>query len=264
MSAAARDEVLRSINAIRALHNLPAVSYAAADEPEAMASSLIMTANRQITHTPSPDMRCYSDLGSRGAGSSDIYGGAASSVALFQPNDSIIAGWLIETDNLIANNVGHRRWILDPFLTTIAYGRVAVEDNGGLFDSAALKVFDFSAGSAIPANLPEFVAYPFGDYPARYFDSRALLSFGVISDPRNKFNNTNVDYSRATVSVRQRDGASLAVSNISSDTVGYGLPNNIQFNVAGLAANTFYDVTIANVLVGGVARTYNYSFRILG
>ncbi len=264
MSAAARDEVLRIVNTIRALHNLPAVTYALADEPQAMAASLNMTASGQLTHTPAPSSRCYTDLGAQGAGSSNLYGGSASSVSLFQPNDNIIAGWMTEIDNLVANNVGHRRWILDPFLTQIAYGRVAVEDNRALRDSAALKVFSFSAGSAIPASLPEYVAYPVGDYPARYFSSGALLSFGVIADPRNRFNNSNVSYVQANVTVRQRGGASLAVSNVSSDTVGYGLPNNIQFNVAGLQNNVFYDVTIANVLVGGTARTYTYAFRIVG
>ena len=132
---------------------------------------------------------------------------------------------------------------------------MAVGVNGRLADSAALKVMNFWATPAAAASLPAFVAYPVGDYPARYFDTRALLSFGVIADTRNKFNNANVSYGQATLTVTQRGGASLAVSNIHFDTIGYGLPNNIQFNVMGLATNIQYDVTIANVLGGGVART---------
>ena len=56
MSPAARDEVLVSVNTIRALHDLPAVTYQVADEPEAMAASLIMTASGSSRTRPPP--RC--------------------------------------------------------------------------------------------------------------------------------------------------------------------------------------------------------------
>jgi hypothetical protein len=50
---------------------------------------------------------------------------------------------------------------------------------------------------------------------------------------------------------------------VAYDNDGYGLPNNLQFAAAGLTANTIYDVTIANVVVGGTARSYSYYFRIV-
>jgi hypothetical protein len=50
---------------------------------------------------------------------------------------------------------------------------------------------------------------------------------------------------------------------VAFDTQGYGLPNNIQFAVAGLQANTYYDVTISGVKVGGTPRSYSYFFRIV-
>ena len=121
-----------------------------------------------------------------------------------------------------------------------------------------------TAGAAGPSGtLPEFVAWPFEDYPARLFDPSALLSFGVISNKTNKWGNTNVDFSNAAITVRQRGGATLTVSRVSYDTQGYGLPNNIQFAVSGLQANTYYDVTIDRVAVGGVQRSYSYFFRIV-
>ena len=111
--------------------------------------------------------------------------------------------------------------------------------------------------------LPDFVAWPFEDYPARLFDPSALLSFGVISNKTNKWGNTNVDFSNAAITVRQRGGATLTVSRVSYDTLGYGLPNNIQFAVSGLQPNIVYDVTIDRVAVSGVQRSYSYFFRIV-
>lgn len=263
MSAAARSEILESVNRVRALHLLPPVTYLAADEPQAMAAALMMSANRSLSHSPPARWRCYSALGAHGAGSANLHGGVATSLAFFMSNDAIVAGWVTDIYNSVPNNIGHRRWILDPFLTTIAFGRAAIADGGDLIDSAVLKVFDFSASGDVPRSLPEFVAYPFGDYPARYFESGARLSFGAIADRANKSGNANVSYARAAVTVRQRGGAALTVSNISFDTSGFGLPNNIQFDVAGLVQGTMYEVTVANVEVNGAPRTYTYSFRIV-
>ncbi len=65
-------------------------------------------------------------------------------------------------------------------------------------------------------------------------------------------------FANATIVVRARGGAALTVSNVSWDNGGYGLPNSLQWKVAGLAANTIYDVTISNVTVSGAARNYSY------
>ena len=120
------------------------------------------------------------------------------------------------------------------------------------------------AGPAGPAGpLPPYVAYPFEDYPARLFDTRALLSFGVVADPASRWANADVSFANATVTVRQRGGGTLAVSRVRSDNDGYGLPNNLQFFVSGLQANVIYDVAIERVSVGGVATNYSYWFRIV-
>jgi len=63
--------------------------------------------------------------------------------------------------------------------------------------------------------------------------------------------------------VQQRGGGAMAVSRIAFDNDGYGLPNNLQFAVAGLQSGVIYDVTIGNVRVGGAATNYSYYFRIV-
>ena len=256
------ERVLYVLNAIRAEHDLPPVRYAAADEPAAMESALMQAANRQLSHTPPTSWACYTGAGAAMSARANLYIGLGSGLR-YVSNDDIVIGWLTDVDNLVANSVGHRRWLLYPFLDTIAYGRVAGRSGASdRADAAALTIINDDV--VTPAGLPPFVAYPFEDYPAQYFDGDALLSFGVIADPDDPWgDNADVDYSRATVSVRRRGGSALTVTNLSSDNVGYGLPNNLQFNVPGLAADAIYDVTVSDVEVDGSLRDFTYYFRIV-
>lgn len=263
LKPAVTQQVLQTLNAVRSLHRLPPATYSPADEPGAQQSALMQAANGQLSHTPPASWRCYTATGAAASGSSNLYGGIGPGLSLIS-DEPIIAGWLTEVQNIIAENVGHRRWLLDPFLGSVAYGRVAGRyETSNRADAAAIKVFD-TAGPAGPTGpLPDYVAYPFEDYPARLFDTRALLSFGVISNKTSKWGNTNVDFSNAAITVRQRGGAALTVSRIAYDNQGYGLPNNVQFAVSGLQANTYYDVTIDRVAVAGAQRSYSYFFRIV-
>lgn len=254
--------VLDTLNEVRRLHRLPTVGYSTADDTTVQAAALVLSANEALTHEPPTTFRCFTTAALNGTRSSNLYGGLGSGLG-FLSDEGMIVGWLTDVDNAIANNIGHRRWLLDPFLGNIAYGRVAVTGSpSGRVDSSALKVIG-TTGATIPAGgLPAFVAYPYEDYPARFFDTRALLSFGVIASATNRSANGAVNLSGATIAVRQRGGEALTVSNISADNIGYGLPNSVQFNVAGLRAETTYDVTIGNVVVNGTPTTYTYYFRI--
>jgi uncharacterized protein YkwD len=253
--------VLATLNEIRALHRLPAATYNAADEPAVQQSALMMAANGALSHNPPASWNCYTTAGATAAGQSNIYLGTGG--LRYSRDADLMTGWLTDTNNIVANNIGHRRWLLHPFLSTIAYGRTAgVWQSSNRADGASIKVINSTQNTAGP--LPDYVAYPFEDYPARYFENGALLSFGVIANKSAVFGgNQDVRYTNATITVRARGGAALTVSNVSWDNDGYGLPNSLQWSVAGLTTNTTYDVTISNVTVGGAARNYSYYFRIV-
>lgn len=263
LSAAVTTNALQTLNAIRALHRLPPATYSAADEPGAQQAALMMAANAQLSHSPPTSWRCYTATGAATAGASNLYGGLGSGLRLLT-DEQIMAGWLTEVQNIAVDNVGHRRWLLDPFLGSIAYGRVAGRhDSYTRTDAAVIKVFN-TAGAAGPTGpLPPIVAYPFEDYPARLFDTNALLSFSAIPNPSSRWGNSNVNFANATITVRQRGGSTLAVSRVSYDNEGYGVPNNLQFFVAGLQANTIYDVSITGARVGSTPTDYSYWFRIV-
>jgi uncharacterized protein YkwD len=264
LSATVTAQVLQTLNAVRALHRLPAVTYSPADEASTQQSALMMAANSQLSHNPPTSWLCYTAAGASAAASANLYGGYGNGLTLLT-DEQVIAGWMTDVDNIVADNVGHRRWLLDPFMGSVAYGRVAGRHPSNTrADAASIKVFNTAGAQGPTGALPDFVAYPYEEYPARFFDTRALLSFGVISNKTSKFANQNVNFANAVVTVTPRGGgAALTVSKQSYDTQGYGLPNNLQFAVAGLQANTVYDVSISQVVVNGATRSYSYYFRIV-
>ena len=70
-----------------------------------------------------------------------------------------------------------------------------------------------------------------------------------------------VSYANANVIVSS-GGQNLAVSGKQANYEGYGMPNSLQWKVAGLQSNTDYQVSISGVSVNGVSRQYQYSFRL--
>lgn len=264
LATATTQAMLADLNAIRALHKLPPVTYSAADEAGAQQSALLQAANDALSHTPPTTWKCYNTLGATVSGQSNLYGGFGAGLG-FNSDDSILAGWLTETNNIVADSVGHRRWLLYPFLGAVAYGRVVgASPTSTHADGAALKVFGSSGAGVANGTLPPYVAYPYEDYPARYFSTGSLLSFTVIasSNPSSSANGS-VDFANAQITVRARGGSAMTVSKVTYDNIGYGLPNNLQWAVAGLQAGTIYDVTITGVRVNGATQSYGYFFRVV-
>ncbi|WP_375391541.1 CAP domain-containing protein [uncultured Sphingomonas sp.] len=264
LTSAATAAALQSLNTIRALHKLPAVTYSIADEAGAQQSALMQAANDTLSHTPPTTWKCYTTLGATVSGQSNLYAGFGNGLT-FMSDDAIMAGWLTELNNIVADSVGHRRWLLYPFLGAVSYGRVVgaspTQTRG---DAAALKVFGVAGSGVANGTLPAYVAYPYQDYPAKYFDTAALLSFEVIASSNpNSAANSSVNFTSARVTVTQRGGSAMTVSKVTYDNVGYGLPNNLQWAVAGLQANTYYDVSITGVLVNGQTQSYSYYFRVV-
>ncbi|WP_423604637.1 CAP domain-containing protein [Sphingomonas sp. MS122] len=258
LKAAVKAEFLARLNEIRARHNLPAVVYSSDEDVQQAESSLMMAANIALSHTPPTNWRCYTSDGATAAGASNLIGGWGTGLG-FDSEDDLLAGWLREGGTA---SLGHRRWILHPFLRKTSYGRVSgLLPDGRRATTASMRVFNFVSAGPAPAAVPPFVGFPQGDYPSRYFALTDYLSFSVIPSSTNNGADRLVDFSAATVSVRGPSGE-LPITNITRDNDGYGIANNIQWRVTGLAANTSYTVTIAGVRSAPQA-TYTYNFRIV-
>jgi uncharacterized protein YkwD len=260
LKASVKADFLAKLNALRALHQLPAVAYSDVEDAQEAESSLMMAVNKQLSHTPPSSWSCYTAAGASAASSSNLIGGWGTGLG-FNSEDNYLGSWLTEIGSA---SIGHRRWILNPFLGKTSYGRVAtVLPDGSRASAASMKVFNFAVGGPVPTSVPAFVAYPYGDYPVRYFNSSAYLSFSAVPGKTSAFGaNANVSFKNATITVTGPNGV-LTVSDVSSDNDGYGLANNVQWHVAGLQNGVSYSVRIAGV-TGSSQAEYSYSFRIIG
>lgn len=256
-----RDEVVRVVNQIRALHGLSAVTYDQNSEYQTMQAALNMRANNRLSHHPAVDSKCYSTEAAQGASSSNIsmmsWSGSYSPRYSLKTIEEDQIGFLTDVNNLKQENVGHRRWLLDPFLQKISYGLVI---NGSGEGSATKVIGDSSPTAKVQQN---FVAYPYGDYPADFFNKKALLSFATIAYLNDKWANQHTNYQNAHLTVSREDGQAVTVTRQKFDNEGYGLANNYQFFIENLAYNVRYRVQLNNVEVDGAVRDYDYRFKIV-
>ena len=73
LTTQARDELIRTVNEIRSLHNLPPVRHDPDLEGETRQAALIVAANRTMNHTPPKDYICWTKTGRTGSWNSNLY-----------------------------------------------------------------------------------------------------------------------------------------------------------------------------------------------
>ena len=258
---ARKKETLDYVNHVRSLHNLPSVSYDFDSDLQTQKAALMGLANGEITHTPQPSSKCYSNDGADGCLSSNL--GIIGHSAYYPTNtdEDLIAGFMKEKNS---ESIGHRRWILFPFLKYISYGRVIGknEDVGFFITTCALKVIYNETQNVNVSGIP-FIAYPYNNYPSKLFDANCFLSFSVVLD-RSKMNEI-INYTSATIDVNIKStNEKMTVSEKSyNSNDGVGIPNSIQWKVAGLKKDILYTVSIDNVFVEGVKKDFQYEFKIV-
>jgi uncharacterized protein YkwD len=259
LNTAERNKVLDKLNAVRARHGLLPVTYDASDDAASAAAALYMVANKTLTHSPSGGL-CYSSEAATMAGSSNLYMSYGYNTET-SPSAEAIVAYLID-DNVAS--LGHRRWILSPFLAQITFGRVDGIPSGGSqkYMASTLRVMGDERKSLSGMNQ-DFVAYPQGVYPASEFKTDWYLSFAAIASTSNAWDSGDkqVNYGGATITVTG-GGSTLIVSGVSANYDGYGMPNHLQWKVAGLKTGVTYTVKIAGVSVNGVQRDYSYTFSL--
>jgi hypothetical protein len=259
---AEKQRVKSGLNDIRQRHGLAPIGRELAAEPAVTQAALMLAGNGQLTHNPPASWRCYSAEGAGMVAKSLLSGGlTAPNIAFHTPVQDIVA-WLTDVSAVESETVSHRRILLDPFLANVAYGRVSGKvsrRNAGL--ASVLKV-SYAKTAGATESMPQLIAYPYHDYPLRYFAEGAILSLSLLIDASRKSANAEVDFSGARISVNTGRGKSMAVRNIRFDNHYFGLPNNLQFKLPDLAPNVRYEVRIDGVRVRGAVTSFHYWFRI--
>lgn len=239
-----RNAVLRRINYFRAMAGVPAdVAFSDESNRKAQAAALMMSVNRQLSHTPPSSWICYSADGAEGAGSSNLYLGVYSWNA--------ITGYIQDPGG--GNYpIGHRRWILYP--QTQIMGTGDIPPTQGYLASNALRVFDSHMWEPRPPTREEFVAWP----PPGYVPYQVMF-------PRWSFSYASADFSAALVSmISNGTGLSVSQANV---VYGYG-ENTLVWIPMGLndgdgwphpEGDTTYTVNIRNVIINGQSRDFTYN-----
>jgi hypothetical protein len=213
-------------------------------------------------------MPCYSQDAYDGSGNSNIYMATANGISNVT-SESMVDGWLSEQHS-VGGELGHRRWILDPFLRSTAFGRVDIYEPNKYIIGASMYISDWVATTQ--ANV-EFIAFPFNDYPSSALTdnisnlNQIYLSFTVLAN-KNKHNqwngdNASVNFKDAIISVTDDGGTNYSINSRSADSITFGVPNCLEWRLNNFQPNIKYNVKISNVkLKDGSVKEYSYWFKV--
>ncbi len=255
-------KVITKLNLIRSLHGLQEISYNPDDEKYVQEAALITVSNKEMNHQPTKDAKCFTQDGYKGCDESNLWLGSASQVYGWL-SENMIIDWLIDDG---VETLGHRRWLLNPFMRNASFGRVdKVESDGKHFTAGVLKVFDRLVFWPPFVSDIQYVAYPQGDYPAYAFKPDWYLSFSLVADKEAFWNNKNVDYTNTVIQMTDESSNTVTVNSVSYNTEGFGLPNIIQWKADGLQAGKRYNVKVTRVLNknNNQEKDYEYSFKLV-
>ncbi|HRP02158.1 MAG TPA: CAP domain-containing protein [Candidatus Kapabacteria bacterium] len=259
------DLVLKKVNQIRALHKLAPVEYEYSTQQASMEGCLNIVASGESGHKDDPSSECYTPGGGEARMKSNLFAGGGGS-PVFYSSEDIIIGWLIDDHNADKANeykVGHRRAIINPFLKKFSFGRAEGYTKAGNQYMVAAN-FHYQDYVTNGANTPnDFVAYPYEDYPTDFFNKDFYLSFNVLADKTNLWNNESVDLSNAQITMKDANNNNIDITAILFDYEGWGsYPNNLSWKAANLQNDTKYFVEITNINVNGQNKNYSYWFRL--
>ena len=261
-SPAFRDSVLQRVNWYRHMAGLPAVTEDTALSATAQQKALIMLAQQSLSHSPTADWACYTEidhpgenlgLGAAGVGGVDSY-----------MRDS--------GDNNHA--VGHRQQILSPFVTQIGTGNV--RDSALRYETANAMHLAY-AWDLVPTTreVRGFVAWPPPGYaPAktvwgRWSFSRQHIGREVTrsgSTIHTKLFLSGPDFSQAVVAVSDDDGPVPTRIIHRDDALVWAVHGDTQS--AQLPApddgDHCYTVSVSGVRIDGAVETpYEYAVCVL-
>jgi hypothetical protein len=256
--------IVRRLNEIRLLHELPPVKIAEAELAPTQEAALVIVANATTSHGIGSDAFCYTSEAARSSSESLLFLSAGNQVGDIHNPDRFFADWLRDVN---IPSLGHRRWLIDPFLSEVAFGFVSGDPRVSFqFSPVVGAALDIDDEQEVDLSwwVNDFVAYPYGVYPSSFFDKDWVMSFSVIADKKTRLGSVDrVDLDGAKVTVTDASGTQLAVTDLAPHYELMGVPNALTWRVAGLADGAEYEVRVSGVIVDGMATDYEYGFVLV-
>lgn len=245
-SRAYKDATVLRVNYYRAMAGLMGnIVLDEAWSQKCQQAALVMSAQGQLSHTPTADWACFTAEAAEAAGHANLSLGSTGPEAV----DAYV------DDPGDANSVvGHRRWILYPALQRVGSGSIPASGDADFSFPPTDVLWVLDSGLTRPPG-PEFVAWP----PPGYVPAPVLPH----GSGRWSFSIPGANFSSARVTM-QSAGASISLTQEASRS-GYGdntlvwkpvLPKGPQLGVV-------YEVTVAGVLTGGATRSYSYTVEVI-
>jgi hypothetical protein len=239
------DATLTRINYFRAMAGVPSnVTFTAANNAEAQAAALIMSAQGDLSHDPPNTWACWTQQGHDGA--------ATSNLALGNTGPDSIDQLMFDDDVL-----GHRRNMMYEGIDQMGSGSVPATDGHSAAEAQLL------GGGPNPAPAPRdgFMAWP----------PKGFVPYQVVY-PRWNFSLSGADFTNATVTMSQ-NGNNIPVT-IDTTMTNFGDPAMIWIpTLPGVAdgqawpkpsGDQTYTVTVSNVVVnGGAPQSFTYNTTVI-
>lgn len=225
----------RAINFVRSLAGVAPVGFSSGLNSRSQATALMMTANHAVSHSPSPSWRCYTSSGAANAGRSNLI--------LSDPSLSSAGLVRLYTTDPGSENrvVGHRRWVLNPFATTMG--------SGSTHNANSLTVIGPSSTSR---PNPSWVAWPSAGYFPDALEPGGRWSISAGSSAAS--------FKQASVSVYRNGVRIQAVKN--AVVSGYAQPTMSWQVPASMARSGTFKVYVSNVQVGSSSYSTSYTVRM--
>lgn len=256
--------VVRRINQLRRHHELPDVVISKDELAAAQEVALVAVANAKLTHSLPANAFCNSPEATKSSAESLLFLSAGNQVGNVRDPDRFLGDWLRDVD---VPSLGHRRWLLDPFVSEVAFGFVQGKPKVDFpyqpVVGAALHVVD-EKDVDLTWWASDFVAYPFGLYPAAFVDKSWLLSFSVVADRSQRLGSVDrVSFAKAEVKVTDEAGTAHAVADLRGAYDLTGVPNALSWRTEGLTNGVKYVVNVTGVTVDEQARDFEYWFLLM-
>jgi len=234
ISADGRANALRMFNLVRWLADLPAVVTEDERNQQAQACALMMTANEALSHDPPADWLCYTELGKKGASTSNISSG---------PGVSSVLSYMVDDGNL--TTFGHRRIILANDLGPIGLG------SAGKGGSSCMQ----NIGGTGKATKPWMAWPPPGAFPMQAYSDQYKRS---LDNTGWSIQSKSIDLSAAQVTVTS--GGQPKPVKVEQLTGTYGSAKAIRIVLDGwkAAAGSSYAVSVT-----GTATPIAYEFQLV-
>lgn len=228
---------LSSLNFVRSLAGLGPVSFSSTMNTAAQKAALIMDANDALSHNPSSSWKCWTSTGAATA--------AKSNLALSYP--SIQAGRIVDLymDDPGATNtsVGHRRWLLNPFTTTMGSGSTPTAN--------AIQVV--GPTNAYRPN-PKWVGWPSAGYFPNTMEpnGRWSLSSGY----------KDVSFKYARVAVYKSNGTKVSGIYKYTPHGGYAQPTLVWKMPSSFSKSTSYTVVVTGIKKSGYSGSLTAKYTV--